>query len=51
MIQTENIAGVHKPTFLVMGLDGNNDDSTAAIGITGGGQAIMKAQEKFKKYL
>lgn len=50
-IQIENVAGVMKPTFILCGIDGNNDDSTAAIGITGGGQAIMKAQDKFKKYL
>lgn len=48
-IQIENVAGVHKPHFLLCGLKDNVDDSM--IGLTGGGQAIMKAQEKFKKYL
>ena len=48
-ITTENIAGVMQPTFNLHGLNDNNDDSL--IGITGGGQAIMKAQERFKKYI
>lgn len=41
IIQTENIAGVQKPNFHLIGLKDSNDDSH--IGITGGGQAIMKA--------
>lgn len=48
-IQIENVAGVMKPQFVLCGIKDNQDDSV--IGITGGGQAIMKAQEKFKKYL
>ena len=38
-----------QPTFNLHGIHDNNDDSI--IGITGGGQAIMKAQEKFKRYV
>ena len=49
MIQTENIAGVQKPSFHAIGLKEASEDNI--IGITGGGQAIMKAQEKFKAYL
>lgn len=48
VITTENTAGVHLPTFHVKGLD---DDNDMLIGITGGGQAILKAKERFEKYL
>ena len=48
VITTENIAGVHQPTFVLKGLD-EADDSM--IGMTGGGQAIMKAKERYTRYL
>ena len=49
-ITTENVAGVLKPTFHVkntgeMGLEDQ------LIGITGGGQAIQRTREAYKKYL
>ena len=47
-ITSDNVAGVSMPNFIVKGLDEEND---MLIGMTGGGQAIMKAQEKYKKYL
>ena len=50
-ISTENVAGVQSPTFNISGIGDGDDDMLAMIGITGGGQAIMKAQERFKKYL
>ena len=48
-ISTENIAGVQKPTFHLRGMDQADDDSM--IGMTGGGQAIMKTRERFQRYL
>ena len=49
-IRIENVAGVHKPQFILNGMkDSGNDDNL--IGLTGGGQAILKAQERFKRYL
>ena len=48
-ISIENVAGVMKPSFILNGMKEASDDSI--IGLTGGGQAIMKAQEKFKRYL
>ncbi len=44
VIHTDNVAGVHQPTFTVKGLDEDND---MLIGMTGGGQAIMKAKERY----
>ena len=48
-IREENVAGVKKPTFIVRGINEADDDSV--IGLTGGGQAIMKAKQSFTKYL
>ena len=48
-ISTENIAGVQQPTFHLRGMNGGDDDSM--IGMTGGGQAIMKTKDRFQKYL
>lgn len=48
-ITTENVAGVQEPTFHLKGLNEDNDDTM--IGMTGGGTAILKAQERFRKYL
>lgn len=47
-ISTENIAGVQQPTFHLRGM---NEDDDSMIGMTGGGQAIMKTKERFQKYL
>jgi len=47
-ITTENVAGVHQPTFHLRGLNEEND---SMIGIIQGGQAIMKAKDRFTKYL
>ena len=49
-INTENVAGVMKPTFIVKGIDDQNADEDL-IGITGGGQAISRTRDNFKKYL
>jgi V-type H+-transporting ATPase subunit D len=49
-VSIENVAGVMKPTFNLQGTK-DGDDGTNILGLTGGGQAIMKAQEKYKKYL
>jgi V-type H+-transporting ATPase subunit D len=48
-ISTENIAGVQQPTFHLRGL--NEGDEDTMIGMTGGGQAIMKTKERFQRYL
>ena len=50
-ISTDNIAGVQQPTFNIRGLGEGDDDMLAMIGITGGGQAITKARERFSRYL
>ena len=47
-ISTENIAGVQQPTFHLRGV---NEDDDSMIGMTGGGQAIMKTKDRFQKYL
>jgi V-type H+-transporting ATPase subunit D len=47
-ISTENVAGCHQPTFHLRGLDDADD---LMIGMTGGGQAINKAKERFTRYL
>ena len=49
-ISIENVAGVYKPTFILNGTK-DGDDGGSILGLTGGGQAIMKAQERYKKYL
>jgi len=33
------------------GIDDPNDDSLAMIGMTGGGQAIQRARDRFTKYI
>ena len=48
-ITTENIAGVHQPTFNIKGL--NDQDEDMMLGMGTGGQSIMKAKDKFTKYL
>ena len=45
VISTENIAGVQQPTFHLRGMNENDDDTM--IGMTGGGQAIMRTKERF----
>ena len=49
-VQSENIAGVHVPIFNLKGEDEQNEDS-ALLGLSGGGQAINAAREKFTKFL
>lgn len=48
-ISTENVAGVQQPTFHIRGLNEQDDDSM--IGMTGGGQAIQRAKERYTRYL
>jgi V-type H+-transporting ATPase subunit D len=47
-ITSENIAGCQQPTFHLRGIDDADD---MMIGMTGGGQAIAKAKDRFTKYL
>ena len=47
-ITTENVAGVQQPTFHIKGL---NEDDDTMIGMTGGGQAIQRAKERYTRYL
>jgi len=47
-ITSENIAGCQQPTFHLRGIDDADD---LMIGMTGGGQAIAKAKDRFTKYL
>ena len=49
VIKEDNIAGVKKPTFVIKGMNEGDDD--AVIGLTGGGQAIMKVKKSFTEYL
>ena len=46
-ITTDNIAGCHQPTYHLRGME---DADSMLIGMTGGGQAINKAKERFQKY-
>ena len=48
-ITTENVAGVHQPTFNIKGLNDQDDD--LMLGISVGGQAIMKVKERYTRYL
>lgn len=48
IISTENVAGVHQPTFHLRGM---NEEEDSMLGMTGGGQAIMKAKDRFQRYL
>lgn len=49
-VHSENIAGVHLPIFTLRGEDEQNDDN-ALLGLSGGGQAIVQARDKFTKFL
>ena len=51
VIEVKNVAGVLSPSFKIKGLGEDTDDLMAAIGMTGGGQAIKRARERFTKYL
>lgn len=51
VIEVKNVAGCLSPTFIVKGLGEDTDDLMAAIGMTGGGQAIKAARERFSRYL
>jgi len=49
-MNTKNVAGVSLPTFLIRGLDEDSDDSMM-LGLTGGGQAIKKCKDRFRRLL
>ena len=49
-VQTDNIAGVHLPLFNLKGEDEQSEDN-ALLGLSGGGQAITQAREKFTEFL
>lgn len=49
-VTSDNIAGVHLPIFTLRGEDELNEDN-ALLGLSGGGQAINTAREKFTKFL
>ena len=49
-VHTENVAGVKLPIFSLKGED-ELEESSALIGLSGGGQAINKAREAFAKFL
>lgn len=49
-IAIENVAGVMKPSFILNGTK-DGDDGSSLLGLTGGGMAIQKAQDKYKRYL
>ena len=50
-IDVKNVAGCLSPTFNIQGLGEDTEDLMSAIGMTGGGQAIKAARERFSKYL
>jgi len=49
-VTTDNIAGVHLPMFTLRGEDEQSEDN-ALLGLSGGGQAITQAREKFTDFL
>ena len=49
-VHSDNIAGVHLPIFNLKGEDEQSEDN-ALLGLSGGGQAINTAREKFTKFL
>ena len=49
-VASDNIAGVHLPIFTLKGEDELNEDN-ALLGLSGGGQAINTAREKFTKFM
>ena len=48
MITADNVAGVMLPIFNLKGLD---EEGSTKIGMTGGGQAVNKARDRYQKYL
>ena len=44
----DNIAGVGQPSFILKGLGEDND---SMLGMNKGGQAIMRAKDRYEKYL
>jgi len=49
-VHSDNIAGVRLPIFTLKGEDEVNEDN-ALLGLSGGGQAINTAREKFTSFL
>ena len=49
-VHSDNIAGVHLPIFSLKGEDEQSEDN-ALLGLSGGGQAITSAREKFTEFL
>ena len=49
-IHTENVAGVKLPIFTLRGED-EQEESSALLGLSGGGQAINRAREAFIRFL
>jgi V-type H+-transporting ATPase subunit D len=51
-IDSENVAGVHLPSFVLRG-DGAEEtgDTWSILGLTGGGQAIQKCKDRFQRLL
>jgi len=50
-VASDNIAGVHLPSFALRGDADESGDDRSMLGLTGGGQAIQKCKEKYQKFL
>ena len=50
-VTSENVAGVHLPQFSLSVLGTANQENSAMLGLTGGGQAIQKCRDRFQKFL
>ncbi len=46
-VNSENVAGVHLPLFTLRGDADDSSDDRQMLGLTGGGQAIMRCKERF----
>lgn len=50
-VSSENVAGVHLPIFTLRGEADDTNDDRQMLGLTGGGQAIMRCKERFQHFL
>jgi V-type H+-transporting ATPase subunit D len=50
-VTSENVAGCHLPIFTLRGDADDQSDDRQMLGLTGGGQAIMKCKDRFQKFL
>ena len=51
LVSTENIAGCKLPIFSVKEYEDDSSSEANPLGLTAGGQTIMKCKERFKEFL